>query len=50
MRAMARTPEHREPHRTDERDLGEDDGDLPAVGEDLEERLHHFANASSRRK
>lgn len=40
MRLVAWAPEHRHPHDGDERELGEDDGELTKVGELLKDPLH----------
>src|SRR5690349_19248728 len=40
VRAVARLPEHREPHRADEEKFGDDDGQLATAGEAVEEGLH----------
>ena len=37
---VPRAPEHRNPHHSDEGELGQDDGELPEVRKLLEDPLH----------
>lgn len=43
MCAMTRLPQHREPDRTNENELREDDGHLPTVSQRFEDPLHGIA-------